>query len=249
VSYETEEQQVEALKEWWKENGTPLIVGAVLGLAGFAGWKYWDQQQIAYQESASDLYNQVSLVLKSDDKSGLAEKAQAVKSSYPDSSYAILSAFQLAKIAVENKDLEKAASELAWIIDNHADNEITPMAKIRLARVLIAQEKPTDALKLVSIPEDSGYYALASLVKGNALMALNKKDEALLAFKAASSNLAIASRHPSLQFQIDELSATSNFILKSETSVDATTDETVTNETETEVKQETQKEQNLEGSI
>ena len=39
--YETEEQQVEAVKKWWKENGVSLIVGVVMGLSAIAGWKYY----------------------------------------------------------------------------------------------------------------------------------------------------------------------------------------------------------------
>lgn len=206
MSYETEEQQVEALKEWWKENGTPLIIGAVLGLAGFAGWKYWSNQQIAYQAGASDLYNKVTEILNKEDKTGLVASAEAVKNQYPDSSYAILAAFHLAKEAVDNNELDKAAAELNWVIDNHASNEMVSVAKIRLARVLIQQDNATAALPLVELDEKSGYYALASLVKGDALLALDKKDEALTAYQAANSDLTIAARHPSLQLKIDELS-------------------------------------------
>lgn len=206
MSYETEEQQLDALKDWWKENGTPLIIGAVLGLAGFAGWKYWNQQQIAYQEGASDLYIKVSEILKTEKKEGLAESAQAVKSQFPKSSYAILSSFQLAKLAVDAKELDKAASELSWVIDNHPSNELTAIAKIRLARVFIEQEKASEAVALVSLEETSGYYALASLVKGDALMALERKSEALDAYKAASTDMSIVARNPSLQIKIDQLS-------------------------------------------
>ena len=206
MSYETEEQQLETLKEWWKENGTPLIIGAVLGLAGFAGWKYWNQQQIAYQEGASDLYIKVTEILKTEKKEGLAESAQAVKSQFPKSSYAILSAFQLAKLAADAKELDKAAAELSWVIDNHPSNELTAIAKIRLARVLIEQEKASEAVALVTLEETSGYYALASLVKGDALMALERKSEALDAYKAASTDMSIVARNPSLQIKIDQLS-------------------------------------------
>ena len=206
MSYDTEEQQLETLKEWWKENGTPLIIGAVLGLAGFAGWKYWNQQQIAYQEGASDLYIKVSDILKTEKKEGLAESAEAVKSQFPKSSYAILSAFQLAKLAVDANELDKAAAELSWVIDNHPSNELTAIAKIRLARVFIEQEKASEAVALVSLEETSGYYALASLVKGDALMALERKSEALEAYKAASEDMSIVARNPSLQIKIDQLS-------------------------------------------
>lgn len=206
MSYETEEQQVERLKEWWSENGTPLVVGAVLGLLGFGGWKYWTEQQVVYQAAASDAYVKVTEILSSEKKDGLKESAEAVKKDFPDSSYAILSAFQLAKLAIENNDLDAAKSELQWVVDTHPTNELTPVAKIRLARVLMAQDNAKQALPLVSLEETSGYYALASLVKGDALVALERKSEALDAYKAAFADKTIVARNPTLQVKIDQLS-------------------------------------------
>jgi len=207
VSYDTEEQQVERLKEWWNENGTPLIVGAILGLGGFAGWKYWTQQQVNYQQSASDLYNKVSEVLKSSDKASLVESAEAVKSGYPDSAYAALAAFHLAQAAVEAKELDKAAGELNWVIKANISPEFVATAKIRLARILIEQEKAEQALLLLSFEADDAYYSLASLIKGDALTSLGRNEEALQAYQAASSNLSIAARNATLQLKIDQLSA------------------------------------------
>jgi len=135
------------------------------------------------------------------------ESATAVKTTYPDSSYAIMAAFQLAKLSVDANELDKAAVELSWVIDNHATSEMAVTAKIRLARILIQQDKAQEAVSLVTLSEDSGYYGLASLVKGDALVVLGKNDEALVAYKAASSDLAIAARHPSLQLKIDELTS------------------------------------------
>jgi predicted negative regulator of RcsB-dependent stress response len=145
VSYETEEQQIEQLKEWWKDNGTPLIVGAVLGLSGFFGWKFWNEKQIATQEAASYLYMTVSEQVGKEDTAKLVENAAKVKSSFPDSSYAIFSAFHLAKHAVENNQLDDAITELTWVIDKHPANELVQIAKIRLARILVAQQKAEQA--------------------------------------------------------------------------------------------------------
>lgn len=203
----TEEQQVEQLKEWWKDNGTPLIIGAVLGLSGFFGYRYWTEQQVAYQESASNLYVQVTEQLESADKTKLAEAAKEVMGQYPDSSYAILSAFHLAKIAVDEKNLDKAAAELSWVLDNHASNELSNIAKIRMARILIAQEKAEQALPLLQFENESGYFEVASMVKGDALLALGKKPEALEAYQAADNLGQATSSHPTLKLLIEELAA------------------------------------------
>ena len=35
--YNSDEQQAEAIKEWWKENGKAILIGAALGLVGMFG--------------------------------------------------------------------------------------------------------------------------------------------------------------------------------------------------------------------
>lgn len=207
MSYETEEQQLEQLKEWWRENGTPLIVGAVLGLGGFGAWKFWNAKQLEYREGASDLYVKVEQIAKTENQEGLEESAEAVKTQFPDSSYAIMSAFLIAKKAVEDEDYDKAANELRWVVDNHKGNDLVSIAQIRLARVLMQQGKPTEALPLLELGEDSGYYSLANLIKGEALMALERNEEALAAFKIANADQEFVARHPSLKFKIDALSS------------------------------------------
>ncbi len=207
MAYQTEEQQVEQLKEWWNDNGTPLIVGAVLGLSGFFGWKYWDEQQIASQEQASDLYMTVQDSLEKDNSTKLVENATLVKSTYPESSYAILSAFHIAKAAVESGQLDNAVTELTWVIDNHQGNELVQIAKIRLARILVAQQKSDQALPLLTFAKDSGYYEMANLVKGDALISLDRKTEALEAYKTAASAGKVTANHPTLKLAIEELTA------------------------------------------
>jgi predicted negative regulator of RcsB-dependent stress response len=242
VSYQTEEQQVEQLKEWWKENGTPLIVGAVIGLSGFFGWKYWTEQQIAYQSNASNLYSLVTEELEKEDatatdkKVKLAEGALAVKTQFPESSYAILSAFHLAKLAVDEKNLDKAVKELTWVIDTHSSNELVHIAKIRLARILVAQQKAEQALPFLSFESESGYFEIASLIKGDAMMALGKSAEALEAYKAADNAGKVTARHQTLKLKIANLTADNVNI---DTSSDSKSD--VSNTTDTDTKSEIKK--------
>ena len=203
----TEEQQIEQLKDWWKDNGTPIMVGAVLALSGFFGWKYVSEKEIAYQHSASTLFVTVTDALDKSDKTKVGENALAVKTQYPDTSYAVLSAFHLAKLAVEEKDLDKAVEELDWVLENHASSELAPIAKIRLARIYIAQQKAEQALELLSFPNDSGYFEIASLVKGHALKVLGRNAEALEAYRAAQSAGKVTAGHPTLNIIIDELAS------------------------------------------
>ncbi|MDX1713508.1 MAG: tetratricopeptide repeat protein, partial [Halomonas venusta] len=55
----SEEEQLEVIKRWWKENGTSLIAGAVLAAAGVFGWNAWQNYQEGQAEAASVRYQQL----------------------------------------------------------------------------------------------------------------------------------------------------------------------------------------------
>lgn len=94
--YTTEEQQVEVIKNWWKENGTSVIAGTVIGLVGLFGWRYYNEHQQTTQEAASQAYNEMSAQLAKGDAAGF-EQAQSFISAHKGDSYAELAALQLAR--------------------------------------------------------------------------------------------------------------------------------------------------------
>ena len=55
----TEEEQVEALKSWWKENGKSLIMGVVIAVAAVFGWRGWNQYQDDFAANASAMYESI----------------------------------------------------------------------------------------------------------------------------------------------------------------------------------------------
>ncbi len=224
MSYQTEEQQVEQLKEWWKDNGTPLIVGAVLGLSGFAGWKYWNEEQVIAQTNASDSYLAVATAIEKDDNEALIKSSTLTKTEHPDSSYAVLAAFQLAKQAVNESKLDEAVVELEWILTNHASSDLAPTAKIRLARILIAQDKAEKALTYLNFSKESSYAEVANLVKGDALLALGKEAEALEAYQAASDAGKLTTNHPTLKMKIASLKVADVELDDSEKMIDTESD-------------------------
>ena len=57
--YDTEEEQLDAVKRWWKENGQSTIIGLVFGIAIILGWNYWQDHKKVQAEQASALYSQL----------------------------------------------------------------------------------------------------------------------------------------------------------------------------------------------
>lgn len=181
--YETEEQQVEAIKRFWKENGMALAIGAVLGLGGLYGWRWYNEQQINAQESASFAYEKASGDLSEDEK-GFSQ-AQTYVTEHSDTGYAYLMSLELAQKAIERKDLTEASKQLSFVVNNTEISAIKAIASIRLARVQIEQNQLDEALKSVDSVVDEAFAGQVHEVKGDVYLAQQLFDKARAAYSAA----------------------------------------------------------------
>ena len=112
--YSTEEQQAEAIKRFFRENGVSLALGIVVGLGGLYGWKAYNQNQITTAEKASDSF---TTFVEGDD---VLSSADTFISENKDTNYATLAAFVAAKDAVDEQKLDVASEKLSWIVSNRA---------------------------------------------------------------------------------------------------------------------------------
>lgn len=201
-SFSTEEQQVEAIKRFWKENGTAIILGAVIGLGGLWGWRYYTETQIAQREQASTQYEQLVSALGADEK-GFSAAADYIKNN-PENSYAMMTALQLAKSAVDSKDFAEAQKQLSWAAEHADDNAIKSLVQLRLARIQLAQEKADDAIKTLSGINMDAYSASVEEIKGDAYSQLGQYEQARQAYVASLDKNA---NNPLLQLKLDNLAA------------------------------------------
>ncbi|MGO4894224.1 YfgM family protein [Flavobacterium sp. W21_SRS_FM6] len=198
--YETEEQQVEAIKRFWKENGMALAIGAIIGLGGLYGWRYYNEQQISAQESASLAYEEAATQLSSDEKG--FSKAQNYVSEHADTGYAYLMSLELAQKAIERKDLDEANKQLSFVANNADVAAIKAIASIRLARVQIEQGQLAEALKSAELVSDDAFSGQVNEVKGDVYLAQQLFDKARAAYSAA---LEKNSNDGALKMKLDNL--------------------------------------------
>lgn len=199
MDYTSEEQQIEAIRKWWKQNGNNVLMGIAAAIAAVLGWQAWNQNQQANVEEAAALYGQVleSATLVQQSRAESKEKAleeqlstlfhlgEQVKSDFADSEYAVFAAMMMAREQVYSGQLDEAATELTWALDN-ADNEALKLiVNLRLARVLVAQEQYDKALsQLDSLASASQEDAYAE-VRGDIYLAKGDEKQALEAYKQA----------------------------------------------------------------
>ncbi len=189
AAYDLEEQErIDALKDWWDKWGTLVYAGVaafVLGTVGVQGWRYYQAKQ---QQEAEVLFKSVEKtaqeVAASKEYKKLSEAAVAMAGKFPASFQATDAQLLAAKAAFDSGDLAAAKTHLQWVIDNGRD-AYNPIARVRLAAVLLDEKKYEDGLKLLDSVKEEGFVAMAADLRGDLFAAQGKKDEARAAYQAA----------------------------------------------------------------
>ncbi len=197
--YTTEEQQVEAIKQWWRDNGKAVVLGAVIGLGGLYGWRYFQAEQETGREQASEAYTQVVNALAAGDEKA-EEQAAAFISERQGEAYASLLSLQLAKSLVESNELVKAAEQLR-MVQSSKDETLSAIASVRLARVEAELKNYDVALKELDKVTAQSWTAQVEELRGD--IELRQGDTAA-ARSAYAASIAAAS-NPVVQMKLDNL--------------------------------------------
>ncbi|MFT5924435.1 MAG: putative negative regulator of RcsB-dependent stress response [Paraglaciecola sp.] len=203
--YETEEQQVEAIKRFWKENGLSLVIGALLGLGGLLGWRYYNDSQIEAKEQASFAYEKASEELIKGE-AGFGQ-ANTFIESHSDTGYAILMALEMAQQAIDRKDLDEAVKQLKFVVNNAKLSAAQSIAQLRLARIQIEQGEFELALASAEKVIDKAFIAQSQEIKGDVYLAQQLFDKARAAYSAA---LETNDRDQVLKMKLDNLAIAAN---------------------------------------
>ena len=204
-AYRTEEEQIEALKKWWHENGKSIVAGIVIGIVAIFGWRSWKEHQIARAESASVLYEQMIIASRNNDLDNAKVFANRVINEFTNSSYAIYARLMLTRLAAEENDLNAAEAELRTVLKNSQLPELRHIAKLRLARILITAEKLDDARQLLNSDSDQ-FTAHYEELRGDIFVLEGNVDAAREAYqKALLSNLAVGDNQSILEIKMDDL--------------------------------------------
>lgn len=206
-SYRTEEEQVEALKRWWQENGRSTVIAIAVALSAAFGWQGWQRYQENQAAEASNLFSQMleaaSALEEGADGSRFEELASTLREQFPRSSYAQFAALHEARLAVEAGQNGEAERDLRWVLSRaQAGSDTHQVAQLRLARVLAGRGQVEEALALLE--GGSGYYrAATAMARGDVLLQASRDAEALAAYREAQTLLA---EYPG-QLQVDTLEA------------------------------------------
>jgi predicted negative regulator of RcsB-dependent stress response len=199
--YKTEEEQVQAIKQWWKDNYFSLIAGIVIGAVVLAGYKYWAESKQNQAQQASVIYSQI--LSSSNDKT---KNTETLKADYSGTPYAALAALLLAKDNVNANEIEKAISQLKWVVDNNNDEGIQHLAQQRLARVYLSQNNIESAETLIKGVTANGFVAGYNEIRGDINLAKKLPVQAKENYRLALSSLVQGDqRYDIIKMKLDDL--------------------------------------------
>ncbi|WP_455202295.1 YfgM family protein [Kaarinaea lacus] len=214
--YSTEEEQIAAIKKWWKENWLSLFGGVLIGIGILAGGKYWLDTKNFHAESASIEYEAMIQSLTRNQLEEASNRAATLLGQYADTPYAGLAALTMAKIKTDKDDLVAAKSHLRWAMDNVQQKELKFEAQIRLARVLLAEKNYDEALQQVNAVTSPHYKVVVEELKGDIYVAKGDTSNARTAYSLALAELdqSASSSSPRvrnfLQIKLDDLGEVPN---------------------------------------
>ncbi len=202
--YNSEEQQVEAIKSWWKENGKSIIAGVVIGFIGLFGWRYYNSYVQSKSEQGAIEFASIQQLLVEKKEQAFPQVETFVQQHASDV-YGNLAALALANAAVSVNKLDLAAAQLQSLVDKSKDEELKSVASIRLARILIVQNKATNAITLLDSVKSSAYKATTEEVKGDAYVKSGDVAKAKTAYEAALNASSDNQVNPLLKMKLADL--------------------------------------------
>lgn len=213
-TYQTEEEQVEALKKWWQENSRSTVLAIAVALGAGFGWQEWQGYRVDQAEAASTAYEEMLQAVSVGTADGASQEQQAtarhlatvLKTDFSASTYAQFAALHLARLNVSADLLADAEEELRWVLAQSPAPEIQLVTQLRLARVVAARGDTATALKLVTVDDAGAFAASYAEAEGDFLLAADDPAAARIAYERAQILQAgAAAASGPLQLKLDSL--------------------------------------------
>ncbi len=202
--YSNENEQTDALRRFFANNGKALAVGVVIGIAALGGWRYWSGHQEEATKSVSAQYQQLTSAMQA----GKPETLEAVNTFANENSntYGALAAMDLAKQYVDTNQLDKAATLLQNGLKDTKDANLQAVINLRLARIQLQQNQADAALKTLDAVKGDGWTAIVADIRGEALLSKGDKQGARDAWSKGVESDASPALKQMMQMKMNNLS-------------------------------------------
>ena len=182
-----EEQEINQLKDWWKENGKTIIVAFILGVGGMFGWRYWQAHQAEQIAQASAQYDALIYSAQQDEQAKKANIEQFVQAN-SKTTYAVFSLLDEAKKATEKQDFAAAEANLNQALTQSQDEVLTSIVALRLSAVQFQLGQLDNALTTLNQVKGESFNARKAILTGDIQVAKGDKVAAKNSFEQAQQS-------------------------------------------------------------
>jgi predicted negative regulator of RcsB-dependent stress response len=184
-----EQEQLDALKAWWRQWGNYVIYGIAALLIAVAGWQYWKNHTDKQSVEAAAHFESMNNALEAGDMKTAREQGALLVDKYGSTPYATRAALLVASINVQGKDTKSAKAQLEWAAANTKEAALRDVARLRLAGLLLDEKDYEGALKQLNAAHTDAYGPRFDDLKGDVYLAQGKTGEARAAYSAAYARL------------------------------------------------------------
>jgi predicted negative regulator of RcsB-dependent stress response len=203
----SEKEQLEQIREWWRESGWFLLGGVAVGALLLFGWNRYGAYQEQRDLAASALYRELTLAVLDRAEVQATELLAELRADYASSPYADQGGLLVASLLLDTQDTERAAEELRRVLTETDDDELAVIVRLRLARLYLHLERYAEALAVLDAAEPGRFSGRYDDLRGDIYVAQGDADRARSAYQQAfnAEHTDVLDRNL-LQMKLDDLS-------------------------------------------
>lgn len=183
----SEREQWEALKRWLRDNGPAILAGIAIAALGLGGYRWWQTRENNVNLAAGAMFLQMESAFAQGNTAQAFIVLGELERNYPSSPYADQARLASARAFVEDGELGRAADELRVVMQQSSDSILRLIARLRLARVQIAQHQASEALATLNGANPGALAPKYAQVRGDAYYAMGDKSAALAQYQMAKA--------------------------------------------------------------
>jgi predicted negative regulator of RcsB-dependent stress response len=185
-----EHEQSEIVKKWLRENGSAIVMGLVIAFGGLFGFKQWQSWEESTRQQAATEYEVMDQLLAAGQLDAAMANFQNLQDDYAKSPYTSMAALKMARARIDSNQVDLAIGLYEFVIEHGYPKALTVVARERLARVLLDQGRPEEALHALDGAADiAGFESRFAEVRGDVHYAMGNTDAAVAAYREALNTL------------------------------------------------------------
>lgn len=219
----SEKEQIQYIREWWQENRSYILTALIIVIGGITGNNAWKSSVIEKQLSASSLYESLAVEISENNLEAGKMIADQISEDYSDTVYYEKAKLAMAYFYMSQSRDEDAANSLRNILSKSSDSELSLIAEMRLAKIMLYQKKYQEVIDMLKGNIGHAFETKYSELLGDAYFGLEEFDKAEFAYMAALKNSVQAQIVDAslIQMKINDLPDNENLSISSHDKVES----------------------------